>query len=209
MAAHQGRQSERPHKRPAEQAEGRGFEPLRPEGLPVFKTGALSRTLPPLRSDRHPGRPGPSIADLRMALAAWSGGILDRPRSCREAVARTTRRRGGVPPRPSTAWQPPMPVTAVVAIALYPAASATAWRGVFHEDVLRATHDGRLAASAQPTGITVDGRRPAGPSRGLVSPRCLSSHQVREVSPFSNQTLMGRRDSYMCEECRAVGRGFS
>ncbi len=31
------------------EAEGRGFEPLRPCGLPVFKTGAINQTLPPLR----------------------------------------------------------------------------------------------------------------------------------------------------------------
>jgi hypothetical protein len=30
-------------------AEGKGFEPLRPCGLPVFKTGAINRTPPPLR----------------------------------------------------------------------------------------------------------------------------------------------------------------
>ena len=29
-------------------AEGVGFEPTRPCGLPVFKTGAFNRTLPPL-----------------------------------------------------------------------------------------------------------------------------------------------------------------
>jgi hypothetical protein len=30
-------------------AEGKGFEPLRPCGLPVFKTGAFNQTPPPLR----------------------------------------------------------------------------------------------------------------------------------------------------------------
>jgi hypothetical protein len=34
-----------------------GFEPMRPEGLPVFKTGALSRTPPPLRGSGRDGAP--------------------------------------------------------------------------------------------------------------------------------------------------------
>ena len=37
--------------------EGRGFEPLRPCGLPVFKTGAINQTPPPLRVPRSPHRP--------------------------------------------------------------------------------------------------------------------------------------------------------
>jgi hypothetical protein len=45
-------------------AEGAGFEPARPCGLPVFKTGAINRALPPLRGARwaarseHPRSPG-------------------------------------------------------------------------------------------------------------------------------------------------------
>jgi hypothetical protein len=34
-----------------------GFEPMRPEGLPVFKTGAINRTPPPLRAWHHACRP--------------------------------------------------------------------------------------------------------------------------------------------------------
>jgi hypothetical protein len=48
------------------QAEGAGFEPARPCGLPVFKTGAINQAPPPLRAHRQlaghqapalPGRP--------------------------------------------------------------------------------------------------------------------------------------------------------
>ena len=43
---------------PANKAEGAGFEPARPCGLPVFKTGAINQTPPPLRvlAARPPGR---------------------------------------------------------------------------------------------------------------------------------------------------------
>jgi hypothetical protein len=36
-------------------AEGEGFEPPTPCGIPVFKTGALNQTRPPLRTHSHAG----------------------------------------------------------------------------------------------------------------------------------------------------------
>jgi hypothetical protein len=46
-------------------AEGKGFEPLRPCGLPVFKTGAISQAPPPLRVSARHSRRAPTIAARR------------------------------------------------------------------------------------------------------------------------------------------------
>ena len=47
-------------------AEGTGFEPVRACALPVFKTGAISRTLPPLREDASiANRPPPTNRSLQ------------------------------------------------------------------------------------------------------------------------------------------------
>ena len=50
------------------QAEGMGFEPMRPEGLPVFKTGAISRTPPPLRNGATPLETNVCAIDASAAL---------------------------------------------------------------------------------------------------------------------------------------------
>jgi hypothetical protein len=47
-----------------------GFEPMRPEGLPVFKTGAINQTPPPLRTRPERGFGDGDILGRRLGRAS-------------------------------------------------------------------------------------------------------------------------------------------
>ena len=59
-------------------AEGEGFEPPIPCGIPVFKTGAFNRARPPLRcSDYRAGRAGPMRSRPPMYGRSAAGTVTD------------------------------------------------------------------------------------------------------------------------------------